>query len=138
MPLFCRKGANVCCFSAVRAHVEQSDDAGAGMGADDRANMVEHETLDGNFLSDHVGQQAGLVLAVAVGDVDGLLFGVGDGFLQLILQGGDGGLAAADGTDFDKTALVVHVENGLDLQHGAHHGGGLAYPAAALQADRLR
>ena len=35
MPLFSRKGANVCCFSAVRAHVEQGDDAGAGMGADE-------------------------------------------------------------------------------------------------------
>ena len=55
------------------AQIEQGQGTGAGMGADDRANIIDVNILGAKALPDHVSHQLRILEAVAVADKDGFL-----------------------------------------------------------------
>ena len=70
-------------------------------------------------------------------DKDGLgLRGDGCG-LHVLEQGLEGGAAAPHLFHEDQPALVVHMEHGLDVQHGTQYGGGGGYPAATMEMVQI-
>ena len=70
----------------------------------------------------HLGQQLGVGQAVAVADVDALLLRGNGALLHVADQGLDGFLPALGGGHGDQMPLVVHVEDGLDVQQVPHDG----------------
>ena len=63
--------------------------------------------------------------------------GVDGGLLHLVHQGLQRGLPAPGLGDVDQVALVVHVEDRLDLEHGAQHGGGGRDAPSPLQEVQI-
>ena len=119
------------------AEEEDGGHAGAGVGAHDGADVVDEDMLHTEALLHGIGQELGIGGAVAVADEDGVA-PLGIVLLrhpiQQVIQGS---LAApALGAVF-QLAAVIHPEDGLDVQHGAHHGGGSADTAAPLQVHQV-
>ena len=60
--------------SALATEEEQRECAGAGMRADDGADIVDDDVLYLEFIADHACEVFGVLLRVAMGDEDDLLF----------------------------------------------------------------
>ena len=103
------------------------------MGADYRAHIVDIDGLDPKAVPHHLSHHFGVLQTVAVANEHGLVGGVNSGQLHLIHQGLQCGGTATGLADVDEMTLVVHMDNGLDLKHGAHDGGGGGDTAAPLQ-----
>ena len=58
--------------SALSAQIKQGQGAGAGVGADDGAHIVDADVLGAEALPDHLGHGLRVLQAVAVADEDGL------------------------------------------------------------------
>ena len=77
------------------AQIEDGQRAGAGMGADDCAHIVDHNVLDTVLFLCQLFQILGILDAVAVADEDGVVFTGKTGLTQLLCQSLDRGLSAS-------------------------------------------
>ena len=120
---------------SVDTQEEDSQNAGAGMSADDSANITDMDLLDTVLFLDDVSQRLSILGAVAMSDGDQFLV---DALLtQLLGDGVDGSLTATGLGAAFQLALVVDAQQGLDVQHGTNQSGGGADTAAALQVEQV-
>ena len=107
------------------------------MGADDRPHIIDVHFLYAVSLLQKVRQVLGILRAVAVGDEHDRVVVAPGQLPHLFGQGLDGCLPAPDLAHTDQMTLVVHMEDGLDGQHGSHYRGGGADAAAPLQIHQV-
>ena len=107
------------------------------MGADDRPHIIDVHLFYAAPLLQKVRQVPGILRAVPVGDEHDRVVVAPGQLPRLFGQGLDGCLPAPDLAHRDQPALVVHMEDGLDGQHGAHYGGGGADTTAPLQIHQI-
>ena len=131
----------VCLFcsvfgSARAAHPEEGDGAGAAVRPDDRADVPLFEVGDAQRaqLVHHI---LAVVGAVAVADKDGAARGIAGGGLEVLDQGVQAGLPAADLLHGHQVAVVVDVEHRLDAQQGACHRRRAGQPSAPLEEHQV-
>lgn len=108
--------------SALRSEEEQGQCAGAGVRADDRADVVDLDARDVQAAADLLRQEFRVCKAVTVADEDGLLFRLNGASLHAVDQREDGVFAAAGLRDVDEVAFVVHMKHGLDAERAADEG----------------
>ena len=72
-----------------------------------------------------------------MGDEDRLFSGLHSGFLHPVHQRQQGGPPAPGLADGNQPALIVHVEHGLDGEHGAKERRGGADPSAPLEVVEI-
>ena len=107
------------------------------MVADDGPHVVDADVLRAEAAADLVGHEFGVRQAVAVADEHRLVLRVDSGLFHLVHQRQQGGLPAPGLADGDQAALVIHVHDGLDGQHGAEQGRGGVDAAAPLQVVQV-
>lgn len=117
---------------SLRTDVEHGDGAGAGVCADDGAGGGNDDLGNVQLRLQLLCDPLRILQAVAVADGHGLGGGVDRGLANLVHHGLQGGLSASYLGHIDEVTLVVHVEDGLDAQHGARNGGDSRNSAAAL------
>ena len=121
---------------SVLAQEKHHQYAGTRMGSDDTAHIAGQDLFHiGAFFTAEGFQGGGILRAVAVGDEYG--FHIGAVFTELARQKLHGGLSAPALAHGGQLSLFVHNDNGLDVQHTAHKGGGGADPAAPLQVSQI-
>ena len=94
------------------------------MGADDRANIIDYDLLNAKALAYHVCHSLSVLQAVAMADEDSKAAGINRRLGHLVHQGLEGCLSAPRLVNINKAPLVVYMEHRLDVEHGAHYGGG--------------
>ena len=107
------------------------------MGADDSAGVVDQNFLDAVLRLQNVLHIFCILDAVAVADEYRAVVVIAAQLAQLIGNGLQRCLAAAHLEHIDQVTVVVHMKHGLDLQHGAHKGGGSADTTAAFQIHQV-
>ena len=107
------------------------------MAADHRPDVVDIDLLDAVTGLHLLGYGAGLHLAVGVADEHDLLAGLDAQLGDLVDEGLQAGLTAADLADGDQLALVGGVHDGLNGEHGAEERGAGAETAAHLQVVQV-
>ena len=102
------------------------------MGTDHRADGVDVNVLYRHGFADAARHILGVLRAVAVADENRLLLGVFDGFFHMANKRLQRLAAAPHLFHGDQVPVVVYVQNGLNIQHGAHHRRGRRHPPAAF------
>ena len=116
----CQERGERICQSTVFSKEEKGQNTGAGMRADNSANVVDVNVLGTVLFFQNPRQIFGILRAVAVGDKHGLVVKTLAQFRNLLSQRVNGCLAATGFRHIDQVAFVIHVQHGLDLQHGAN------------------
>ena len=119
------------------AYEEYAHRVRPGVAADHRPDVVDVDLLDAVAGLHLLGYGAGLHLAVGVADEHDLLTGLDAQLGDLVDEGLQAGLAAADLADGDQLALVGGMHDGLDGEHGAEERGAGAETAAHLQVVQV-
>ena len=117
------------------AHEEENQDAGACMGADDRSDVAGDDIFYAVFFLHQIFELDGILGAVAVGNEDGVK--IGSCLAQFPCQQLHGGFPAPNLGGANQVTVVVHINDWLDVHHGAHHSSGSADAAAPFQMAQI-
>ena len=117
------------------AQEEDNQHTGAGVGADYGSDITGDDILYAVLFPNQRFQSGSILGAVTVGNEGGVE--IDAGFAHLLNQQLHGSLTAANLGGIDEMTVVVNVDDGFDVQHGAHHGGGGADTAAPLQMSKV-
>ena len=97
---------------------EEGDGAGACMRTDNRTYMGDDLNIGLVFLANQFGNRFGIPAAVAVRDEDGSILGLFNRkFTELIGNHFKRLASASCNTNLNKAALVIYMENRLELQN---------------------
>ena len=101
------------------AEEEQRNGPGTGMCADDRADIIGEHGFYAKPLLDLLRDKIGVLLGIAVADEDRLRLRIDRALCHPVYKRGKGGFAPARFAHINQMPLVVHMEDGLDVQHRA-------------------
>ena len=100
-------------------------------------DVGDHLYIVAALALDGIAEVQCVFLAVTVRDEEGAVGGILGGFDELVSQRIQRCLAAANGTDLNEVTFIVHVHDGLDVEHTAHKSHSGADAAAALEVNQI-
>ena len=109
---------------SVITDVEKSQNAGAGMGAQYGSDIAGQNIFDAVFAFQNGAQHGSILRTVTVGDGDYIILLRGSVFREFSGKHPNGIFPSADFAVTDQSALFRDLDDGLDIQHGAHQGAG--------------
>ena len=113
------------------AHEKYNQNTGAGMSTDDGAHIAGGDLSDIVLLLEQSFQGSDILGAIAMTDENSIK--ISGGLAELLHQIVQGSLSAADFGTVDEMTVVVHVDDGLYIQHGANQCSGSTDAASPLQ-----
>lgn len=117
--------------------MEQTQNAGIGVGAQNGTDHAGHNVFHSVILSQDVLQRGSILGTVTMGNGDQIVTLRTVCFLKFPGKQADGGLSAPGFSTADKLSLVRNSDNRLDIQHGSDKCGCGIQSAAAFQVCQI-
>ena len=116
---------------------KERDRSSAGVRADDAADLSDDDLARAETRLNKGNKVIDVLHAIAVADIDGIVFAQRLQLRHFIDKGGNGLLAPHRLADRNEMPLVVHVQNGLDFEQRADRRRRAADAPAALQVEQI-